>query len=315
MTAARVSFARVFGAELPGLYAAARSYAASQEDAEDLVQEAMLNAYRAYTPEKPLEYPKAWLHTVLRNVAIDRARKRSRGPEQLSVDDPGAGLMDRLQAGVETGQFSDPVRLVARWSDQESVRAAFEELPEQAREVLVLSHVAGLRYREITEVLDVPMGTVMSRLNRARASFEHLFAEQLNLPEPLAQPVPANVAESSVAALPARLAEVAKDPSLGQSARPALEALGSDSALSAATKCGIAAALVGEPVGDPPPQALVEVARAALIDPGGLASSEIETASEEGWGRAEVADAMQVGTWTLHLIGLGRLASRAGLSG
>lgn len=177
------AFERVFAPELAGLYAAARRYVRSTADAEDLVQDTMLKAFRGFDPAAPPDNPRAWLHRVLRNAAIDRARARGRQPDQLSIEDERGGLFERLQAGVETGQYSDPIRLISRWQDAAAVRAVFERLSEPAREVLVLAEVGGLSRAEMAEVLGVPEGTVMSRLARARRAFETRFAEHLELPE------------------------------------------------------------------------------------------------------------------------------------
>ena len=142
-TVRRRAFEGFFVAEMPGLYRAARRRVHNDADAEDLVQETMLRAYRAFDEARPPDNPAAWCQTILSNLITDRARARQRTPDTMSVDDSGAGLYDRLEAGRETGMFSDPHRLIERWSNRDEVRAALATLPEWGREVLVLAHGNG----------------------------------------------------------------------------------------------------------------------------------------------------------------------------
>lgn len=281
------AFEAVFLPELPNLYSAARRYARNAEDAEDLVQETMLKAFRSFDPQRPPEFPRAWLQKVLRNEAIDSGRRSDRRPQGVSYDAESSGLYERLQAGVETGQYSDPLRLISRWNDQDAVREVFEELAEPAREILVLADVAGLRYAEISEVLGVPEGTVMSRLSRARRAFERAFAEHLDLPDSSAPGALEDaLADASAAldklarrwgALPAPIEALRNDPALLGLAQSSLDGMLKATALDAASALSIAEAACGQlapPLGGGPDAALRRFGGAVAAH--GLRGSEVE---------------------------------------
>jgi RNA polymerase sigma-70 factor, ECF subfamily len=301
---------------LPGLYRSARRFVPTPPDAEDLVQEAMLRAFRAFDPGAPPPNPRAWSHRILANLAVDRARARRRAPDPLSVDDEGAGLYERLEAGRDTGPLSDPQRLVDRWVERERVRRAVEGLPLWARQVLHLAHVEGFRYREIAEVLEVPPGTVMSRLSRARRALERALADELRLPDP---PSPRlrtldDRESPSLArlnrrwgALPEAMRSLAAAPPLLDAAAASLAVVVEDGALSAEVKRHLVAALeseagtteAGGPLGD-----LVAFVRVARTRPGDLTRADYEALYGDGWTEPQVLEALHVATWAPYLIGL-----------
>jgi RNA polymerase sigma-70 factor (ECF subfamily) len=144
---------------LPACYNLARWLLRSEPDAEDCVQEAMVRALRAFSQFRGGD-PRAWLFTIVRNSCYTHLRRRRpagtlspvEGSQELEVRDPAP----------------DPEATLVQKSEQERVRRALGELPIEFREVLVLKEFEDLSYKEIAEVADIPLGTVMSRLSRAR---------------------------------------------------------------------------------------------------------------------------------------------------
>src|SRR5579863_5563168 len=151
---------------LPHLDAAfrfARWLARSPADAEDVVQEAMLRAYRGFDALRGSDV-KAWLLTIVRNchsTALKQQQRRALVPLPEEHDARDGYAM------VET--TPDPESAAMRWDDERTLDRLISELPEEHREVLVLREIEDMNYREIAAVTSVPIGTVMSRLARARA--------------------------------------------------------------------------------------------------------------------------------------------------
>jgi len=160
--AKRASFEREALVHLDSLYRVALRLTGNAADADDLVQETMLKAYRAWDQYEKGTNAKGWLLTILRNAFINEYRRRTRHPETVDLDaiEPYSVFGD-VQDDDPQGTFFD--RIV----DDEVLRA-IDQLPEQFRETVVLSDVEGLSYEEIARILEVPVGTVKSRLFRAR---------------------------------------------------------------------------------------------------------------------------------------------------
>ncbi len=158
----RASFEREALVHLDVLYRVALRLTGNPADADDLVQETMLKAYRAWDQYEKGTNAKAWMLTILRHAFINEYRRRTRHPETVDVDsiEPYAVFPD-VQDEDPQGAFFD--RIV----DDEVLRA-IDQLPEVFRETLVLSDVEGMSYQEIAGILEVPVGTVKSRLFRAR---------------------------------------------------------------------------------------------------------------------------------------------------
>jgi len=158
----RESFEREALVHMDVLYRVALRLSGNPSDADDLVQETMLKAYRAWDQYERGTNAKAWLLTILRHAFINEYRRRTRHPETVDVDtiEPFA-VFSEVQDDDPQGAFFD--RIV----DDEVLRAV-DELPEAFRETLVLSDVEGMAYQEIAGILGVPIGTVKSRLFRAR---------------------------------------------------------------------------------------------------------------------------------------------------
>lgn len=154
--------------ELDVMYRVAYSLTRRRADAEDLVQDTLIRAYRAIDRFDG-RYPRAWLLTILRNANINRTRRRR--PELLR--DPDTQL-ERL-AATEAGDADDPEEAALRPVVDDRVIAALDALPEKFRQPVELVDLSGLTYQEAADVMDVPVGTIMSRLHRARKRMrEHL---------------------------------------------------------------------------------------------------------------------------------------------
>jgi RNA polymerase sigma-70 factor (ECF subfamily) len=158
----RASFENEALVHLDVLYRVALRLTGSPSDADDLVQETMLKAYRAWDQYEKGTNAKAWLLTILRHAFINEYRRKVRHPETVDLDaiEPFA-VFAEVQDEDPQGAFFD--RIV----DDEVLRA-IDQLPEAFRETLVLSDVEGMSYQEIAQILEVPIGTVKSRLFRAR---------------------------------------------------------------------------------------------------------------------------------------------------
>jgi len=138
-------------------YNLARWLVRNEQDAEDIVQESFLKAYKAQENFRGSE-AKTWMLSIVRNTAMDFRRRYSSGA--------AVPLGDR---GYEPEDDSpDPERVLLQQSRRERVRQAIAHLEPDFREVIVLREIEGLSYKEIASVLRIPMGTVMSRLSRAR---------------------------------------------------------------------------------------------------------------------------------------------------
>jgi RNA polymerase sigma-70 factor, ECF subfamily len=147
---------------LPVVYRAAYRLARREDDARDLSQETMLRAYRAFNSFTPGTNAKAWLLTILYSVFVNRYRRQRRAPIEVSIEDVEARYGDALAVpAVETSLVGH------RWSEHE-VEEALDSLPEAFRAAVVLVDVEELSYEEAATALGCPVGTVRSRLFRAR---------------------------------------------------------------------------------------------------------------------------------------------------
>jgi RNA polymerase sigma-70 factor (ECF subfamily) len=161
---ARRRFVRLVLPHLPAAYGLARSLTRNPSDAEDVVQEACLRAYRALD-STPVGNGRAWLLKIVHNTAYTWLRK-NRSTAIIAVDNLEAA--ERVQAGSFAVNKDTPEAAVIAKTDGTLLEAAIAGLPALFQEVLVLREIEGLSYSEIAEVTAVPVGTVMSRLARAR---------------------------------------------------------------------------------------------------------------------------------------------------
>jgi RNA polymerase sigma-70 factor (ECF subfamily) len=158
---------------MPGLYSAALRMTRNAADAEDLVQETYLKAYRAFGSFEEGTNLRAWLYRILTNTYINSYRAAQRRPEVTDVEDvEDLYLYKRLSGpgGTEQGRSAEDVALDSFTDDD--VKAALEALPEAFRMAVLLADVEGFSYKEISEITEVPIGTVMSRIHRGRRALQ-----------------------------------------------------------------------------------------------------------------------------------------------
>jgi RNA polymerase sigma-70 factor (ECF subfamily) len=169
---------------MPGLYSAAMRMTRNAADAEDLVQETYLRAYRAFATFTEGTNLRAWLYRILTNTYINTYRAAKRRPQIADVEDvedlylyrrigPGDGATGRSAEDEALDSFTD-----------DEVKAAIESLPDVFRIAVLLADVEGFSYKEIAEITDVPIGTVMSRIHRGRRALQkalHGFVESRGL--------------------------------------------------------------------------------------------------------------------------------------
>ena len=177
---------------MDGLYSAAMRMTRNAADAEDIVQETYLKAFNAYERFEAGTNLKAWMYRILTNSYINAYRKKQRRPDESDIDDIEDLYLYRRLGGAESAVLSRSAEdeLLEMFGEDE-VKLALEDLPEHYRMPILLADVEGFAYKEIAEILDVPIGTVMSRLHRGRKQLQkrlYSFAEENRLlpdPEPV----------------------------------------------------------------------------------------------------------------------------------
>jgi RNA polymerase sigma-70 factor (ECF subfamily) len=163
---------------MDALYTAALRLAHNAADAEDLVQETYLKAYRAYDGFEEGTNLRAWLYRILTNTFINSYRSKKRRPDETDIDEVEVLYLYRRLGGLEAaaaGRSAEEELL--DWFTDSEVKEAVEALPEQFRIAVLLSDVEGFSYKEIAEILDIPIGTVMSRLHRGRKALQRQLYE------------------------------------------------------------------------------------------------------------------------------------------
>jgi RNA polymerase sigma-70 factor (ECF subfamily) len=157
---------------LDPLYAAGLRMTRNPADAEDLVQETMLRAYRAFNRFEEGTNLKAWLFRILTNAYINTYRKKQREPRKVSQDEVEEFDLYRQLKDHDPDMAITPETIVLDRLVDSDVLEAIDDLPEQFRLAVVLSDVEGFSYAEMAEIMDVPLGTVMSRLHRGRKALQ-----------------------------------------------------------------------------------------------------------------------------------------------
>ena len=163
---------------MPSLYSAAMRMTRNPSDAEDLVQETYLKAYRAFGGFEQGTNLKAWLYRILTNTFINSYRSKKRRPEQTELDEGEDLFLYRRLGGLEAARAgrSAEDEVLDLFSEGE-IKDAIEALPEQFRLAVLLADVEGFSYKEIADILDIPIGTVMSRLHRGRKALQKTLYE------------------------------------------------------------------------------------------------------------------------------------------
>jgi RNA polymerase sigma-70 factor, ECF subfamily len=174
----RARFAEQAMEHMGSLYSAALRMTRNPADAEDLVQETYLKAYRAFATFQEGTNLKAWLYRILTNTFINSYRSKKRRPDETELEEIEDLYLYRRLGGLEaaTAGRSAEDELLDLFTDAE-VKDAIEALPEQFRIAVLLADVEGFSYKEIAEILDIPIGTVMSRLHRGRKGLEKRLYE------------------------------------------------------------------------------------------------------------------------------------------
>lgn len=157
---------------LDSLYAGALRMTRNPADAEDLVQETMLRAYRAFSRFEAGTNLKAWLFRILTNAYINTYRKKQREPQKVSQDEVQDWDLYRELKDHDPEIGRTPEDIVLAGLVDSDIIEAIDDLPEQFRMAVVLSDVEGFSYAEMAEIMDVPLGTVMSRLHRGRKALQ-----------------------------------------------------------------------------------------------------------------------------------------------
>ena len=158
------------------VYAVARRLTGSREEAEDLVQEAYARAFRAWRSFQPGTNLRAWLFRILTNLNIDRGRKIQRSPDTQPLEENDYFLYNRLEESSTGDGTNDERKVVERLSQNEAV-TALADLPHDFRDVVLLVDLADFTYSDAAQILDIPIGTVMSRLHRGRRMLKRSLAE------------------------------------------------------------------------------------------------------------------------------------------
>jgi RNA polymerase sigma-70 factor (ECF subfamily) len=164
-----VRFEEIALPHLPAAYNLARWLTHNEHDAEDIVQEAYLRAFKFFSGYYGGD-ARAWLLTIVRNTCYTWLQKN----RALRLAEPIEDNLDELSL-----DFSDPEVLLLQSVDSQMVRHALQELPLEFREVVVLREMEGLSYKEIANVVDIPLGTVMSRLKRGRERLHALLTNRM----------------------------------------------------------------------------------------------------------------------------------------
>jgi RNA polymerase sigma-70 factor (ECF subfamily) len=162
------------------VYRVARRLVSSPDEAEDLMQETYARAFRSWRQYTPGTNLRAWLLRILTNLNIDRGRRSQRAPDMQPLEEGDYFLYNRLEANGDGGSSAEE-RVDERLS-QDDVVDALAEVPHDFRDVLVLVDIGDFSYADAAQILDVPIGTVMSRLHRARRILKKNLAEHVEEP-------------------------------------------------------------------------------------------------------------------------------------
>lgn len=161
---------------LDQLYSAAMRLTHNPQDAEDLVQDTFTKAYTSFHQYQDGTNLKAWMYRILTNTFINSYRKKQREPLQSDADGVEDWQLVRAEAHTSRGLRSAETEALDHLPDSD-VKKALQELPSDFRMAVYLADVEGFAYKEIAEIMDTPIGTVMSRLNRGRSMLRTLLQD------------------------------------------------------------------------------------------------------------------------------------------
>ncbi|XAS69727.1 sigma-70 family RNA polymerase sigma factor [Micrococcaceae bacterium Sec5.7] len=172
----RIRFERDAMQYVDQLYSAAMRMARNPADAEDLVQEAYTKAFSAFHQYKPGTNLKAWLYRILTNTYINLYRKRQREPLQSNSDTIEDWQLARAGSHTSAGLRSAEAEALDHLPDSD-VKRALQAIPEEFRLAVYFADVEGFAYKEISDIMNTPIGTVMSRLHRGRKMLRDMLAD------------------------------------------------------------------------------------------------------------------------------------------
>jgi RNA polymerase sigma-70 factor, ECF subfamily len=158
------------------VFRVARHLSGSREDAEELVQETYARAFRSWRSYTPGTNLRAWLLRILTNLNIDRGRRSQRAPQTTPLEANDYYLYDKLSESDGSGSSPDEERVVERLS-QDDIVSALSSVPHDFRDVIVLVDIGDFSYQDAAQILDIPIGTVMSRLHRGRRILKRELAD------------------------------------------------------------------------------------------------------------------------------------------
>jgi RNA polymerase sigma-70 factor (ECF subfamily) len=158
------------------VYRVARRLVGSREEAEDLVQETYARAFRSWRSYTPGTNMRAWLLRILTNLNVDRGRRIQRSPQTQPLEEGDYYLANKLASSA--GEEALEQEQVVERMSQDSIVKALAEIQPQFRDVVVLVDIGDFTYADAAQILDVPIGTVMSRLHRGRRALKQKLAEE-----------------------------------------------------------------------------------------------------------------------------------------
>jgi RNA polymerase sigma-70 factor (ECF subfamily) len=158
------------------VYRVARRLVSSREEAEDLMQETYARAFRSWRSYQPGTNLRAWLLRILTNLNIDRGRRQQRAPETQPLEEGDYFLYNKLEESTREPNL-DEERVVERLS-QDDIVEALSAVPHDFRDAVVLVDLGDFSYQDAAQILDIPVGTVMSRLHRGRRILKTRLAEE-----------------------------------------------------------------------------------------------------------------------------------------
>jgi RNA polymerase sigma-70 factor (ECF subfamily) len=158
------------------VYRVARRLVSTREEAEELMQETYARAFRSWRSFTPGTNLRAWLLRILTNLNIDRGRRRQRAPDEQPLEEGDYYLYNRLEQSSLDGNVEEE-RVVERLS-QDDIVSALSAVPHDFRDVVVLVDIGDFTYADAASILDIPVGTVMSRLHRGRRILKRELADK-----------------------------------------------------------------------------------------------------------------------------------------